>query len=128
MVVMMMAMVMMMVPMVVVVVMMRTRPRMRMGVLRIVLTQQVLAVIVAVGRAHHGVDVVARRRVVVVDDARLVVELDQDDWAQDAIVERARIIERTDPGEQRIAQVTLRLGISHIGMPRPQPASIKPQQ
>src|ERR1700744_2067887 len=107
---------------------MMPRARMRMGVLDIVLTEQVLAVVVAVRRAHHGVDMVARRRVVVVDDAGLVVELDQDDRAQDAIVERARIVERTDPGESRVVKMTLRLGISHVGVAGSQAPRIKAEQ
>ena len=82
--------------------------------LRIVLAQQVLAIVVAVGRAHHRVDVVAGGSIVVEDDARLVVELDEDHRAEDAIVEGAGVIERADPSEMRLAQVALRLLRSEI--------------
>ena len=47
----------------------------------IVLAQQILAVVIAVRRAHHRVDVVALGRVVVIDNARLVIELDENDGA-----------------------------------------------
>ena len=64
-------------------VMMRGAGRMRVrqrGVVvsGVVLAQKIAAVIVAIGRAHDSMDVVARRLVVIVDDARLVVELDED--------------------------------------------------
>jgi hypothetical protein len=42
--------------------------------LRVVLAQQVLAVIVAIGRTHHRVDLVARGIINKVDDTRLLVE------------------------------------------------------
>ncbi len=45
--------------------------------LLVVETQQVLAVVVAVGRAHDRVDVLARRLVVVEGDAAHVVKLDE---------------------------------------------------
>ena len=99
-----------------------------MGVLGVVLAQQVLAIVVAARRTHHRVDVVTRGRVIVVDDAGLVVELHENDGAQDAIVERARIVERTDPGESRFAKMPLRLGIPHVGVSRPQATRIEPKQ
>jgi hypothetical protein len=46
------------------------------GVARVVLAQEVFAVVVAVRGAHDGMDVVARGRVVVERDAGEVVELD----------------------------------------------------
>ena len=54
--------------------------------LRIVLAQQVLAIVIAIRRAHNRVDMVAGGFIVVVDDARLVVELDEDHGIEDAIV------------------------------------------
>ena len=63
-------------------VMMRGAGRVRMRVRQrgvvvpgVVLAQKIAAVIVAIGRSHDSMDVVARRLVVIVDDARLVVEL-----------------------------------------------------
>src|SRR5689334_3132943 len=105
-----------------------TRPGVGMVMLMIVLPQQILAIVIAVRRAHHGVDVVARRFVVVVNDTRLVIELDQDHRTQDAIVEWAGIVEWADPGEQRVAQLSLRFGIANIGMSWPQPAGIDTEQ
>src|ERR1700680_4363348 len=96
--------------------------------LRIVLAQQVLAVIVAIGRAHHRVDVVARRHVVVVDDARLVVELDKDHRVDDTVVEGARVIERADPSEMRRPQVALRLVVADTGVTLAYTPGIRPQQ
>ena len=52
----------------------------------IVLTQQVLAVVVAVGRAHDRVNMVSRGLIVVEGDAPLMVELDQDYGALDLVV------------------------------------------
>src|SRR5678815_2154270 len=57
-----------------------------MVVLRVVLPQQVLAVVVAVGRADDRVDVIARRLVVGERDAALVIELDQDDRAVNCLL------------------------------------------
>src|SRR5499425_359894 len=54
--------------------------------LLVVLAQEVLAVVVAVRSAHHRVDVVARRVVVVERDPPLVIELDQDHRAVHPVV------------------------------------------
>ena len=64
------------------------------------------------------VDVVARRLVVGVDDARLVVEFDQHDRAVDAVVEGAVIVVRADPGKVRVAQVIERLFQPDLRMAR----------
>ena len=66
------------------------------------LAQEIAAVIVAIWRAHDGMDVVARRLVVVVDDARLVVELDEDYRREDPVIERAMVVDRADPGEMSL--------------------------
>src|SRR5215475_6390835 len=89
---------------------------MRMIVLGIVLAQQVLAVVVAIGRAHHRVDVVAGRFIVVVDDARLVIELDEHHGIDETIVKGASVIERTDPSEMRVTQVALRLLVGDLAV------------
>jgi len=72
--------------------------------LQIMLPQQILAVVVAVGRADDGVDVLAGGLVGVGGGAAqvgraLVVELDEQDRAVDAIVKDAVVIRATDPGE-----------------------------
>ena len=60
-----------------------------------VLTQQVLAVVVAVRRAHDRVDVLpsghTRRQLTLHADGTLVVELDQDDGALNPVVETLRL-------------------------------------
>src|SRR5215208_6078514 len=63
----------------------------RVRVLLVVLPQEVLAVVVAVGGAGDCVDVLAGRGAAAVaeGDRLLVVELDQDDRAVDAVVEDA---------------------------------------
>src|SRR5262249_12343789 len=101
---------------------------MRVIMLRIVLSQEILAVIIAIGRAHHGVDVVARGRIVVVDDARLVVKLDEDHRVEHPIVEGTSVVERANPSETRLAQVTFRFGIADLGVVGAYTAGIGAQQ
>src|SRR5262245_21438748 len=84
--------------------------------LRIVLSQQVPAVVIAVWRAHHRMDVITGRCIIVVHDAGLVVELDEKYRAEDSIVKGARIIERANPSEVRLAQVALRLVVADLSM------------
>ena len=69
--------------------------------LLVVLSQQILAVVVPVGRACHRVDVLPGRpaRQVAQEDRALVVELDEDDRAVDTVVEGALRAEFADPGE-----------------------------
>src|SRR5215471_18445803 len=95
-----------------------TVPHQAVGVVvgRIVLTQQVLAVIVAIGGAHDRVNVVARGFVIIVDDARLMVEFDEDHRAQDTIVEGVCVIKGADPRKMRLAQMALDLRIADLGM------------
>src|SRR5262249_51789556 len=64
-------------------------PRLGMIVLRVMLAQQVLAVVVAIRGAHDRVDMIARWFVVRIDDSWLVVEFDEHDWTVDAVVEGA---------------------------------------
>jgi hypothetical protein len=71
-----------------------------------------MARILAIGRAHEHVDVIAGQRIVVEHDAGLVVEFDQDRGAQDAVIEQAAIAKRADPSKMRIAEVTFGLGPS----------------
>ena len=84
--------------------------------LRIVLAQQVLAIVIAIRRAHNRVDMVAGGFIVVVDDARLVVELDEDHRIEDAIVKGASVIEQADPSEMRLTQVALRLLVGDLAV------------
>jgi hypothetical protein len=69
---------------------------------RIMLVQQVFAVVVAVGRANHRMDVLARGLCAPATaqvGGALVVELDQHDGAVDAIVKDAVGIDAADPSE-----------------------------
>src|ERR687883_487693 len=66
--------------------------RVRMVVLLVMLAQEILPIIVAVGRAHDGMDVLTGRRVVVQGDPRLVIELDEDHRAVDPVVERTHLV------------------------------------
>ena len=103
-----------------------------MRMLLVVLPQQVLAVIVAVRRADHGMDVIANRQLRVLGQMAgvgrpLVVELDQDHRTVDAIIEHAVILIAADPrnrfsngknrGEQirQMARYILREQRSHGG-------------
>ena len=74
-----------------------------------VLTQQVLAIVVAIRRAHDRVDVLpsghARRQLTQHTDGPLVVELDQDDGALNPVVEHGVRVASADPCEVRIVQV-----------------------
>ena len=71
----------------------------------VVLAEQVAAVVVAVGRADDRVDVVPRRGVVVEHDPALVVELDEEDRAVQAVVEDVVLAEAAPPGEPGVGQV-----------------------
>ncbi len=55
----------------------------------VVAGKKIGAVVAAVGRAQDRVDVVVRGLFVVEHDAGMVIELDQDDGAVDAVIEHA---------------------------------------
>jgi len=112
-------------------VMMRGAGRVRMRVRQrgvVVLAKKIAAVIVAIGRAHDSMDVVARRLVVIVDDARLVVELDEDYRREDAVVEGAMVVDRADPGEMSSVEMALHLGPANRVMAPPNAPSIDAEQ
>ena len=116
-------------------VMMRGAGRVRMRVRQrgvvvpgVVLAQKIAAVIVAIGRAHDSMDVVARRLVVIVDDARLVVELDEDYRREDAVVEGAMVVDRADPGEMSSVEMALHLGPAKLVMAPPNAPGIDAEQ
>src|SRR5438445_7475346 len=96
--------------------------------LLVVLAQQILAVVVAVRRADHRVDVLTRGRIVVERHPALVIELDQDDRAVDAIVEDAVLLDAADPGEARLGQVARDLVASHLGVARTDAADVGVEQ
>src|SRR5262245_23379353 len=75
---------------------------MRLGVMQ---PQEVDAVVVAVRRAHDGVHVELGRLRVGEKNTGVMVELDEDDRALDAIVERALLGEAADPAEMRVGEM-----------------------
>ena len=77
--------------------------------LRVVLAQQVDAVIVAVGRAHDRMDVKTRGFGIGQEDPRMVVEFDEDDRALDPVVEGARLSGAADPAKMRLGEMPLDL-------------------
>ena len=80
------------------------------------LTQQIFAVVVAVGLAHHRVDVVLGRLVVVESDAAIVVELDEDHVAVDPVIEDVVICGPADLCDVRILEVLLDLFHLHFNV------------
>ena len=76
--------------------------------LQVVLAQQILPVVVAVGRSDDGVDVCAGRQVrihqVAKTDRPLVIELDQDDGTLNAVVEHAAGRRPSNPRHPRPVQ------------------------
>ena len=77
-------------------------------------------------------DVLADRRAALdqVPDAHgpLVVELDQDDRAVDAVVEDRVVARAADPGETGLVEVRLDLGHPHSGVALPHVVDVEPDQ
>src|SRR6267142_2218063 len=92
--------------------------------LLVMLAQEILAVIVAIWRAHHGVDVIARRLLIAQRNAALMVEFDEDDRAVDPIIEYAVFVDAAHPGEVGISQMLCHLRHSDLGMARPDVADV----
>src|SRR5688572_20242473 len=89
-----------------------------MPVLLEVLAQQVFAIVVAVGRAYHGVDVIAVWHTLAREgDRRLVVELDQDYRAMHAIVKSTVAVGAAHPGEVRFVEMRADLAHLYPGVP-----------
>ena len=85
------------------------------------LAQKILPVVVTVGRAHHAVDVLACGLIAILSHGRevrgpLVVELNQNHRAVDAIVIDARLIRAAHPGEPGVVEVPLHFVHSHARM------------
>lgn len=79
-----------------------------MRVRHVVLPQQVLTVVVAVGRAHDGVNVLAKRyvQIAVPEDGRSqMIELDQDHGALDSEVINGLFRVTADPGEVGLVEM-----------------------
>src|SRR5437868_7745484 len=88
------------------------------------LAQEVFAVVIAVGRTHDRVDVVARRTLVVEGGATLVVELDKYDRAVDAIAEDALGPNLAGPAEVGLAEVPPDFVHAQLRMPGSQVARV----
>src|SRR5947207_1915608 len=71
----------------------------------VVLAEIIHTVVVAIRRAHYRVNVRAGRLVAVESDARLMVELDEDHWAVDAVVENVLVTSAAHPHEIRVVDV-----------------------
>src|SRR6516164_629542 len=71
---------------------------------------------------------VAGGRVVVIDNTRHVIELDEDHWAQDAVIKRVCVVAWPDPGEMRFGQIALRLGVADFSVARPNAARVGREQ
>lgn len=69
-------------------------PRLRMIELLVMLPEKVFAVIIAIRRANDCVNVIARRLVVSERNAALVVELDKNHRAVNAIIKAAKVFEQ----------------------------------
>ena len=70
-----------------------------------VLPQQVLAVVIAVGSPHHGVDMISRGFVVVQEDTILVIELDKNHRAVHPVVEDAVLISAAHPRKVSLVEM-----------------------
>ncbi|SVD13713.1 uncharacterized protein METZ01_LOCUS366567, partial [marine metagenome] len=82
-----------------------------------VLTKKVFAVVIAIGCADDGVNMVTRGDSRPVDrDRLLVIELDQDDGTLDAVIKDAVILGLPDPGKPGLVQVFPDLGHLHLGV------------
>ena len=89
------------------------------GVL-IVQAQEIDAVVVAVRRAHDGVDVEFGRLGVGQKDAGVMIELDEYHRALNAVVERDCLLETADPAKMRVGEMPLDLGKARGEWPRRQ--------
>ncbi|EXJ54898.1 uncharacterized protein A1O5_12964 [Cladophialophora psammophila CBS 110553] len=69
------------------------------------------------GHSKQGVDVKLGRLLVIEKDARMMVKLDEDDGALDAIIERAEVAKASDPRKVRLGEKISNLGELHG--PRP---------
>ena len=90
-----------------------------MLVARVVLAQEILAVVVAVRRTYYGVDVLPGRPIDSRQcDGRLVIELDQNDRAVDSIVENAVGPVLADPAEVSLVEIREHLLHPDLRVPR----------
>ena len=70
---------------------------MRVVNLLAVLSKEVFAVVVAIRRANYRMDMVTCGLVVIKRNSALMVELDEDDWTMNPVVENALLVRATHP-------------------------------
>src|SRR5262249_26614663 len=71
---------------------------------------------------------VAGGRVVIINNAWHLIELDEDHWAQDAVIKRVCVVAWPDPREMRLGQIALRLGVADFSVARPNAARVGREQ
>ena len=93
-------------------------PLMGMGLQ--VLAQQILAIVIAVGRPDHGMNVIARRLAGLIFHQGahrvLMIEFDQDYRTVNAVVEHRIVVHRADPGKVGFIQVLADSLHMHVGL------------
>ena len=90
--------------------------------LLVVLTKQILAVVVAIGCAHHSVDVLAVRRLRVrckmaEADWLLMIKFNQNHRTVDAVVEDTIRFSAANPGKPGIVEMLANLAHFHTAVP-----------
>src|SRR5678815_3791574 len=97
-----------------------------MVALFVMLAKQIFAVVVAIGGAHDYMDVILAGLFVSAErDTPLVVELNDDHWTLDAIIENAVVIHAAHPAKVCIPQMPLNFLHPHLGMIRASPADMQ---
>ena len=95
----------------------------------IVLTQKIFAVVVAIGRAHHYVDVIFVGLLVLAKrNAPLVVELNDNDRALDSIIKNTVVAHAAHPAKVSIPQILLYFLHSHPSMIRSHASNVQLKQ
>ena len=96
-----------------------------MMALLVMLAQQILAIVVAVGGAYDYVDVILVRLYVLAEsNAPLVIELDDDDRALDAVIEDAVVFHASHPAKISVPEMPLHFCHLHGSMIEPHPADV----
>jgi len=96
-----------------------------MDVSQVMLPQQILPIVVAIGRPHHAVNMLARRQLILREFSqirrRLMIEFNQYHRAVDAVVKHAVRLRPSDPREVRLfvmphhlVHLDLRMPVIHI--------------
>ena len=93
--------------------------------LLVMLAQKVLAIVVAVRGAYDDVDVIPVRLYILAEcNAPLVIELDDDYRALDAVVKDAIVFHASHPAKISLPEVLLHFCHFYLGMSRSHPADV----